>query len=106
MAKLNLDPNPTFVSKVPICPPGDDSIPMMIPMTFIYRSKTDLQEWLSSREGKSDVESFMDMVKGWEADGLEFSKENIELVFDKYPGTPTSAVRVYLDQLTKARMGN
>lgn len=106
MAKLNLNPDPTFNARVGICPAGENAKQIPIWMTFKYRSRKELNEWLTSREGKDDVESFMDMVTGWEIDDLPFNKENVEVVLEKYAGTPTAALRVYLDQLIKAKAGN
>lgn len=106
MAKLNLVPNPTFDAKVGICPAGDDATPMFVTMTFRHRKKADFIAWLNSRDGKSDVESFMDMVVGWNIDDLPFTKENVEALVENFAGAARSVLDVYTAQLVKAKLGN
>jgi hypothetical protein len=106
MAKLNLNQSPTFNARVGITAAGEDAKPTFIWFTFKYRTRKELTEWLNSRVGKTDVESFMDFVSGWDIDDLPFNAENVEVLIDKYAGTPTAALQVYIDQLVKAKTGN
>lgn len=106
MAKLNLVANPTFDAKVGIIPAGDEAKPMFVRMTFKHRTKKALADWLNSRTGKSDVESFMDMVQNWDIDDLPFNAENVEVLLENFGGTARAVLDVYVDQLFKAKLGN
>lgn len=106
MAKLNLVANPTFDARVGIFPAGEDAKPMYVRLTFKHRTKKAMTEWLNSRTGKSDVESFMDMVVGWDIDDLPFNQENVEVLLDNFGGTARATLDVYVDQLFKAKVGN
>lgn len=106
MAKLSLVANPTFQAKVGIIPAGDDAKPIYVVMTFKHRTKKAITEWLNSRTGVSDVESFMDMVSDWQIDDLPFNQENAELLLENYGGTAKTVLDVYVDQLFRAKLGN
>jgi hypothetical protein len=103
MAKLTLAANPTFKAQVAVPIPGDE--PAMIELTFRHRTKTALDEFIKSREDKSDTESFMQMVSGWDlAD--EFNKENVEVLLENRIGAALAAYRAYIDQLISGRTKN
>ncbi len=106
MAKLNLVPNPTFDAKVGVIPAGDDAKPLYVRMTFKHRTKKALVEWLQSRADKNDVESFMDMVVGWDIDDLPYNQENVEVLLENFAGTARATLDVYTEQLFKAKLGN
>jgi hypothetical protein len=99
MAKLKLVANPTFKAKVEIPVAGGDPVP--VEFIFKHRTKTALEEFVKTRTGKSDAESFMEMVEGWELDD-PFNKESVELLCDNYIGAGLETYRVYLDQLMQA----
>ena len=105
MAKLSLVANPTFQAKVGIPMAGEDAKPVPVMLTFKHRTKSQLTEWLNSRQGKDDAESFLDMVSAWDLED-EFKKENIELLLENYAGTAREVLNVYVDQLFKAKLGN
>ena len=103
MAKLSLVPNPTFTAKVAIPQAGGDSVE--VEFTFKHRTKTELAEFVKGRAEKSDVESFMDMVCGWElADA--FNEANAATLLEGYIGAALSTYQTYIDELVKHKAKN
>lgn len=103
MAKFKLVANPTFKAKVGIPVAGGEHVE--VEFTFKHRTKTALEEFIASREKQSDVDTFLEMVSGWDlAD--EFNKENVETLLENYIGAALETFRVYLDQLVQARLKN
>lgn len=103
MAKFKLVVSPTFKAKVGIPVAGGD--PVEVEFVFKHRTKTALDEFIKSRAEKSDAESFMAMVEGWELEDA-FNAENIELLLQNYIGAALATYRVYIDQLVQARTKN
>jgi len=103
MAKLSLVANPTFQAKVAIPVAGGAAVDVL--MTFRHRTKKDLEEFVKSRADKSDVESFMDMVIGWELED-PFNAESVSLLLENYIGAAVSTYRTYLSALVEAKSGN
>ena len=103
MAKLSLVANPTFKAKVGVPVAGGESIDTVF--TFKHRTKDDLDEFIKTRADKSDAESFLDMVSGWDLQD-EFTPENVETLLQNYIGTGLAAFRVYIDELIGAREKN
>lgn len=103
MAKLKLTANPTFKTKVPVPVAGGGAVD--VEMTFIYRRKTDLQAWIGSRSEKTDVESFMEMVSGWELEE-PFSVETVTEFLEIYGGAGLATYRTYISELVGARIKN
>src|SRR5262245_61090138 len=95
-AKLKLKPDPFFRAPVPIPIPGSD--PVNVEMVFKHRTRTELDEWVRTREGKSDIDTFMDMVIGWDFED-EFTKENADALIESRMGTAVAAYTVYLTEL-------
>lgn len=103
MAKLKLIADPTFSAKVAVPRAGLE--PVEVLFTFKHRTKTQLDEFIKTRAEKSDLESFLDMVVGWELPD-EFNAENVGLILENYIGTALETYRVYIDQLLKAKVKN
>lgn len=103
MAKLKLVAKPTFKAKVGIPVAGGDAVP--VEFVFRHRTKTALDEWIKSRADKSDAESFMEMVEGWELED-EFNRESVELLLENYVGAALATYRVYIDELVQAKLKN
>lgn len=74
-------------------------------MTFKHRTKTALDEFIQSRNGKEDVESFMDMVSAWELED-EFNEDSVKLLLENYIGSAVATYRKYLDELMAAKIKN
>lgn len=103
MAKLNLKAAPTFKAKVGVKVPGGELV--QVEFTFKHRTKSERIEWVKSLEGKSDADFFMQMVEGWDL-SEPFNRENVDLLLENYDGTALETFRVYLEQLTQAKLGN
>lgn len=100
MAKLTLKAPPTFKAKVAIPVPGGNSV--NVEMTFKHRKRSDLKTFIESRDGKSDAESFLDMVEGWELEDA-FNEESVELLLQNYQGAALQTYMVYMQELTGTR---
>lgn len=103
MAKLKLIANPTFKAKVGVPVAGGD--PVMVEMEFKHRTKTALDEFIKARVDKSDSETFMEMVVGWDLED-PFIKQSVETLLENYAGTSLAAFRVYIDQLVQTKIKN
>jgi hypothetical protein len=103
MAKLKLAAHPTFDAKVGI--PVAGGAPVEVLLTFRHRTKDKLNEWIKGREGQEDLDTFMDMVAGWELDE-PFERANVEILLQNHIGAALAAYLVYLDELTKHKQGN
>ena len=103
MAKLQLKAAPTFPAKVGIPVAGGEAVPVL--MTFKHRTKTQLDEFIKSRVEKSDVESFMEMVIGWDLEDA-FSEESVKELLENYIGAALATFEAYIDELVKAKAKN
>ena len=103
MAKLSLVPNPTFKAKVAIPQAGGDSVE--VEFTFKHRTKTELSEFVKGRAEKSDVETFMDMVSGWELSDA-FTEANAAALLEGYIGAALATYQTYIDELVKHKAKN
>lgn len=114
MFKLKADP--TFSAKVEIPVAGGPSVPVVF--IFKHRTQSELIEWDKGIQGRSDFESFMDMVQGWVTDKAEaktfqaeelseeFTPENVKLLLEERIGVALATKNVYYVELTKAREKN
>lgn len=105
MAKLKLTAEPTFVAKVPVPIAGTDAPSVEVSMTFRHRTKTDLDAWVKTRDNRSDLESFLEMVVGWELEE-EFNSDSAKQLLENYIGTGLATFLVYMEQLVKAKAKN
>jgi hypothetical protein len=103
MAKLSLKASPSFTARVEIPVAGGKSIP--VNFNFKHRTKTQLAEWVQARSGKTDDESFLDMVEGWDLED-EFSPENISFLLENYIGSALAVYHAYLEELTREKAKN
>ena len=103
MAKLKLVAAPTFSADVGVPIAGGEL--STVRMTFRHRTKTQLQEFVESRGGKSDADSFMEMVTGWDLEE-PFSRESVDTLLENYGGAGLAAFKVYITELVGARLGN
>lgn len=99
-----LNPEPTFEWPVPV-PVAGKVEPVMVRMSFKHRTKDELDKFMKERGGKSDADSFMEMVSGWELSD-EFTRPNVEKLLQNRAGTALSAYREYIEQLVKAKAKN
>lgn len=103
MARLKLIADPTFQTKVEI--PLAGGTVAEVGMTFKHRTRTELDEYIASRAGKTDVESFMEIVVAWDLED-EFSSANVELLLENRIGAALAVYKTYLKELVGAREKN
>ena len=103
MAKFALKANPTFAATVAFPVAGGESVDVCL--TFKHRTKSQLDEFLKTRDNRSDVDSFMEMVVGWELSD-EFKKENVEVLLENHIGVALATYKTYIDELVQARAKN
>lgn len=106
MAKIKLQPDPTFKAKADIAVPG--GVPVGVTFTFKYRTRQEMERFLKSaneNEFDDDVKLIMAMVTGWElAD--DFTEENVRTLVDSYISAPVSIFEAYCRELTGVRSKN
>ena len=103
MAKLKLQPDPTFSAKVAIPVPGSD--PVEVEFTFRHRGRKELASFAESMKDSGDADLIMSLATGWELED-EFTAENVGLLVENYYGAPNAVWTTYLDALTKAKDKN
>lgn len=103
MAKLSIIAKPTFKKKVDIPAAGGETIE--VEFVFKHRTKTQLDEFVKSRAEKSDVESFLEMVGGWDF-AEEFSDTAAETMLDNYIGAALPVYQAYITELVQAKAKN
>jgi hypothetical protein len=103
MAKLSLQPKPTFTVSVGIPVPGSE--PALVGITFKHRTKAALTEFANQAATTDDVTVFMGMVTGWDLD-VEFNQANASELLENYIGAGVCIYNAYIAELAKAKMGN
>lgn len=103
MAKLKLNPEPTFKAKVPVPVPGAAPSPVMF--TFKWRKREEVIAWLDPAKDMTDAEIIMDCATAWDLDD-EFTMENAERLCNTYAGAGREFLSTYLDELRGARSKN
>lgn len=106
MTKLTLKASPTFTRTVAIHVPGAE--PMQVQFEFKHKRKDDLHKFLHGEEavGRKDLDTLVTIVAGWPGQDEPFNRENLNELLSEYPGAATSILHAYVDELTKARLGN
>lgn len=103
MAKFALKAAPTFTAKVGFPVAGGEPVDVLV--TFKHRTKTALDEFMTTRNDHGDVESFMEMVVGWDlAD--EYNEENVKTLLENHIGVALATYKTYIDELVKHRAKN
>lgn len=103
MAKLKLNPDPTFSAEVEIPVPG--KAPVAVSFTFKHRTRDELDEFLKRAVDLRDAALIMEVASGWElADA--FTVENVTALVQNYIASPGAVFEKYLTELTKAREKN
>lgn len=103
MAKLTLNAAPAFKAKVGIPVAGGAAVD--VEFTFKHRTKKELAEFVRTRADKSDNETFLEMVSGWDLEDA-FTPESVDLLLENYIGAAVATYHKYVDELTKAKSGN
>jgi len=103
MAKLTLNPNPTFKAKASIHVPGGRKAE--IEFKFKYRDSDEFKEFVDGLEGRKDIEILMDIACGWDLEEA-FDEKNLETMTKKYIGSARAVLETYMGELTGARAKN
>lgn len=103
MAKLKLNPDPTFKSKVGIHVPGRGET--LVEFTFKYRDREEAKAFIEESKELSDVESVQAVAQGWELEEA-FDDTNIGALCMKYPSAPFRILQAYFNELAGAREKN
>jgi hypothetical protein len=103
---LKLNPSPTFKTTVEIHVPGQE--PEKVGFVFKHMRMSELEKFQKRlRDGKDKVTDLMlEVVEGWEGVDVAYSPEALKGLSDAYPGFPMSVLSWYINELTKARLGN
>lgn len=103
MARLTLNPAPTFKAMVDICRPGlaDEKIEV----TFKHRTRDELDVFIKQMENMSIEDQVMAVASGWDlADAFNF--ENVKLLGQNYITAPMAIRDKYITELIKAKEKN
>ncbi|WP_312272230.1 phage tail assembly chaperone [Pseudomonas sp.] len=100
---FKLDPNPTFDALVAIPMHGGGTAD--VKFTFKHRSKTELEEFLSTNKDMDDLTLVKSIATGWELED-EFSDENIQELLNNYIGAGSAIYVKYLEELYQAKRLN
>jgi len=103
MAKLKLQPAPTFKGKVTIHVPGQK--PGDVEFIFKYRDRDEQREFFDSIGGMDDTDFIMAMASGWDLEDA-FTRENVELLVKNFNLAAKAVWEKYAEELTGARLGN
>jgi hypothetical protein len=103
MAKLKLNPDPTFKAKVEISAAGAGVDP--VEFTFKHRTRDEMDAFLKSSGDLKDAKLIMEMAVGWELVDA-FTEENLNKLAQNYITAPQAIFSTYLDELVKAREKN
>jgi hypothetical protein len=103
MAKLKLNPEPTFKAKVAIAAAGSDVDP--VEFTFRHRTRDEMTAFFKASEDLRDAKLILEMATGWElADA--FTEENLNKLAQNYITAPQAIFEAYVSELVKAREKN
>jgi hypothetical protein len=103
MAKLSLKAAPTFKAKVGIPVAGGSPVP--VEFEFKHRTKSDLEKFISARQGASDLDSIMEILAGWDL-AEPFDREGVEALLENYAGAALALYVAYVDELMQAKAKN
>jgi hypothetical protein len=103
MARLKLNPSPTFKADVMIPVPGDKPAP--VKFTFKHRTKEQASEFVSEEEREIDAAAVMEMAEGWDLED-DFTAENVGRLLENYIGAAAAIFITYIRELRGAREKN
>ena len=102
---LKLNPNPTFDAEVRITVPGQVE-PESVTLTFAYKSRSELSEYLKGMSGQTDLEALQGVVVGWSGIDAEFSKDALASLIDNYHAAAGDIIAGYVKALAESRAKN
>ncbi len=104
---LKLQPNPTFWAKVGIPVPGQAE-PATIECEFAHMDRDEFRQFASPEAAatRSDAESLARILRGWKGVDTTFSPEAVATLCRQYHGAAFAISSAFVQELTKARLGN
>lgn len=104
MAKLKLQPDPTFTAKVDIPVPG--AAPASVTFTFKHRSKEEMERFIKEAAGmEDDLQVVMSVATNWDLSDT-FNEENVKTLISNYIAAPQKVFETYLQELSGNRRKN
>lgn len=104
MAKLKLQPDPTFKAKVEIAVPG--AAPASVVFTFKHRTKDEVERLVKEvATMESDHQVVMAVAVDWELSDT-FNDENVKTLIANYISAPAQIFETYLQELSGNRRKN
>ena len=101
---FKLQPNPTFSAKVAIPVAGDVAQEMGV--TFAHKGKAEIKAFLDQAAGREDIDSLSEIVVGWDGVDADFSRDNLAILLDAYPGAALALLTAWVEELGKAVQKN
>jgi len=104
---LKLQPNPTFKAKVGIPVPGEEK-PAEIVCVFAHMTRDEFRDFAAPEASatRRDADSLARILRGWEDVDVPFSADAVEQLCQQYHGAAFAISSVFVQELTKARLGN
>ena len=104
---LKLQPNPTFKAKVGIPVPGADK-PAEIVCVFAHMTRDEYQAFAdpAALASRGDLDSLIRILRGWEGVDAEFSADALAMLCQQYHGAAFAISSAFVQELTRARLGN
>lgn len=102
---FKLQPNPTFVCKVPIPVAGEER-PVDVKFEFNHFNREKLKEFLASLPGREDIDSLSEIVVGWRDVDTDFSDESFKKLLSNYPGAALCIVQKFVSESLEAKTKN
>jgi len=104
---LKLQPNPTFRAEVGIPVPGQPE-PVKIWCVFAHMDRDEFRAFAApeASASRSDAQSLQRILRGWEGVDAPFSEEAVAKLCQQYHGAAFAISSVFVQELTKARLGN
>lgn len=103
MARLTLNPAPTFKAMVEICRPGLDN--EKIEITFKHRTRDQMDEFILQMADMSIEDQVMAVACDWDLVDT-FNLENVKLLGQNYITAPMAIRDKYIAELIKAKEKN
>lgn len=103
MAKLSLNPNPTFQASVDMPLHGGGVSAVLF--TFKHKSRTEFLAWRENLAGKRDADVIADLVTAWDLDD-EYTPENVDRLLEGYGGASQAIVAAYVSEILQAKRKN
>lgn len=97
---FKLQPNPTFVAPVAIPVPG--AAAQEINVTFAHKGKSEIKAYLDLATTREDIDSLSEIVLGWDGVDADFTRDNLAVLLDAYPGAAMALLTSWVNELGKA----